>query len=349
LLLLTSGSTGRPRAAIHSHRDFAVHAICYAQQVLGLREDDVTFAVPRLHFPYATGNALLFPFSVGARTVLVRDRPSPARVFDALVRHAPTILVTVPTMTAKLLALPESDRPALPVLRLALSAGEALPPEMFVRWRRAFGVEMLDGIGSAEMFHVYVTNRPGEARPGTLGRPVPGYEARVVRDDGAEAAPGEVGVLWVRGPSAARAYHDDPERTRAVFRDDGWVVSGDFFRRDEAGVFHYEGRADDMLKVAGLYVSPLEVERVVAAHPAVDECAVVGHPDGDDLVKPRAFVVLRAGADVREADLERWTRERLAAYKVPRTWRFVAALPRNDRGKLVRRALRQPADDPSAV
>lgn len=343
LWLLTSGSTGAPRAVIHAHRDFAYSIECYARQVLGLHQDDVTFAVPRLHFPYATGNALLFPFAVGARTVLVPERPTAAQTREILEKYRPSILVTVPTMTAKLLDDPADAGAAASSLRLALSAGEALPPDLFRRWVSRHGVEMLDGIGSAEMFHVYVSNRPGQARAGSLGRVVPGYQAKVVRDDGTDAAPDEVGTLWVRGGSAGSGYHDAPERSRQVFRDDGWVVTGDFFRCDAQGWFTFEGRADDMLKVAGLYVSPLEVERVIASHPAVAECAVVGAPDDQGLVKPRAHVVPRAGTSGDaglERELDAWTRERLPHYKVPRAWMFATELPRNDRGKLVRRTLR---------
>jgi acyl-coenzyme A synthetase/AMP-(fatty) acid ligase len=286
--------------------------------------------------------ALMFPFAVGARTVLFPEHPTPARLFELVERFRPTVLATVPTMTAKLLAAPDAGARDLSSLRLAVTAGEALPPELHRRWLEAFGVEMLDGIGSAEMFHIYISNRRGAVRAGSLGQVVPGYEARVVRPDGGDAPDGEPGTLWVRGDSMLSGYHDDPGKTAATLRD-GWVVSGDVFRR-EGGHFFYEGRADDMLKVGGIYVSPLEVEHALAAHPSVVECAVVGYEDGDGLTKARAFVAFRPDAPgddrARFAELAAWARARLARYKVPRDWVACAALPRNDRGKIVRRALR---------
>lgn len=343
--LFTSGSTGKPRAAIHRHRDFAAHVECYARQVLDLRSSDVTLSVPRLHFPYATGMNLMFPFAVGAAAVLFSERPTPERVFAYIKRFSPTVFTTVPTMTAKMLALPAEQRPArLPTLRLAVSAGEALPSDLFHRWHQAYEVEMLDGIGSAEMFHIYVSNRRGDARPDCTGRPVPGYDVRIVRDDGSDADDDEIGALWVRGPTAALGYHGDEAATRAVFRDDGWVVTGDVFRRDHEGHFHYEGRADDLMKVGGLYVSPLEVETVLRQHPAVADCAVVGTQDADGLVKPRAYVVVREGKPTRpdvENSLPTFARKYLAAYKVPREFVVVPDLPRNDRGKVLRRVLRE--------
>ncbi len=336
LWLFTSGSTGKPKAAIHRHGDFAYHIERYAKGVLGLRASDVTIAVPRLYFPYATGMNLMFPFAVGAQTVLFPEHPTPERLFELCARFRPTILTTVPTMTAKMLAGGPGD---LSSLRLAVTAGEAFPVELHRRWNERFGAEMLDGIGSAEMFHVYISNRPGEVRPGCLGRLVPGYEARVVRADDTDAPDGEPGTLWVRGGSMLLGYHDDPGKTQAVLRD-GWVVSGDVFRRDAEGFFFYEGRADDMLKVGGIYVSPVEVENVLAEHPAVAECAVVGYEDEHGLVKPRAFVVPHAGRVPDFDDLAAYARQRLARYKVPRSWVLSDGLPRNDRGKVMRRALR---------
>ncbi len=339
LWLFTSGSTGRPKAAVHRHRDFAYHIECYARGVLGLHAGDVVLSVPKLHFPYATGMSLMFPFAVGASAILFPEHPTPDRLFALVARHRPTILTTVPTMTAKLLAVPGGD---LSSLRLAVSAGEALPVDLYHRWRMATGVQMLDGIGSAEMFHIYISNRPGDVQPGSLGRVVPGYRARVVRVDGSDADDGEAGTLWVTGGSTMLGYHADPDATAAVLRD-GWVVSGDFFRRSADGSYHYEGRSDDMLKVGGIYVSPLEVENTIAAHPAVAECAVVGAPDELGLVKPRAFVVPAPGCIADErlfGELTAWTRERLAHYKVPRSWQARESLPRNDRGKIVRRLLR---------
>jgi benzoate-CoA ligase family protein len=344
--IATSGSTGLPRAAIHGHGSFAFSIEAYAKGVLGLGAGDVTLSVPKLYFGYATGMSLLFPLAVGATAVLFPDRPTPERVLELVARHRPTVLALVPTLIAKLLAAASGARRAFDGVRLATSAGEALPAPLHTRWREAFGVEIVEGLGSAELFHIHVSNRPGDARPGTLGRVVPGYEARVVRDDGGDAPDGEIGALWVRGGSAALGYEGDPARTAQVFRRDGWVVTSDKVRRVD-GVFHFEGRSDDMLKVGGIYVSPLEVENVLLQHPAVSECAVVGYEDEAGLVKPKAVIVWREPAreggateTARFDELDAFARTRLAAFKVPRLWECLPALPRNDRGKLVRRHLR---------
>jgi benzoate-CoA ligase len=341
--IATSGSTGRPRAAVHGHGGFAFSIEAYAKGVLGLHADDVMLSVPKIYFGYATGMSLLFPLAVGATAVLFPERPTPERMFELVARHRPTVLALVPTLIAKMVAAaptPEVLR-AFAGVRLATSAGEALPVELHARWQARFGVEIVEGLGSAELFHIHVSNRPGDVRPGTLGRVVPGYEARVVRDDGDDAPDGEIGALWMRGGSAALRYEGDPERTAEVFRD-GWVATSDKVRRVD-GVFHFEGRSDDMLKVGGIYVSPLEVENVLLQHPAVSECAVVGYEDEAGLVKPKAVVVWRDGAAddaVRFGELDAFARARLAAFKVPRRWECLPALPRNDRGKLVRRQLR---------
>jgi benzoate-CoA ligase family protein len=337
--LSTSGSTGRPRAAVHTHRSFAFSIEAYARGVLGLAADDVTLSVPKLYFGYATGMSLLFPLAVGATAVLFPERPTPERLFALIARHRPTVLALVPTLIAKMLAAAGS-RPDLGGVRLAVSAGEALPVDLYQRWKAAFGVEIVEGLGSAELFHIHISNRLGDVRPGFLGRLVPGYEARVVRDDGSDAPDGEVGALWVKGGSAAAYYEGDPERTAQVFRGD-WVATSDQVRRQD-GVFHFEGRSDDMLKVGGIYVSPLEVENVLIQHPAVTECAVVGYQDEAGLTKPKAVLVCsgRAADDELFRELGAFARERLAAFKVPRRWECLPALPRNDRGKLVRRQLR---------
>jgi benzoate-CoA ligase len=347
--LATSGSTGRPRAAVHTHGSFAFCVDAYARGVLGLGPDDVTLCVPKLYFGYATGMSLLFPLAVGAQTVLFPERPTPERMFELAARHRPTVLALVPTLIAKLLAASPTDeeRRALAGARLAISAGEALPASLYARWTETFGVPLVEGLGSAELFHIHVSNRPDDVHPGALGRLVPGYEARVVRDDGRDAIDGETGALWVRGGSAAQRYEGEPERSAQVFRGDGWVATSDQVRRVD-GVFFFAGRSDDMLKVGGIYVSPLEVEGVLLEHPAVAECAVVGYADEAGLVKPKAVVVRRegppgAGAAADEAlfrELESFARARLAAFKVPRRWEARPALPRNDRGKLLRRALR---------
>jgi benzoate-CoA ligase len=344
--IATSGSTGHPRACVHGARTFAFSIEAYARGVLGLHADDVTLSAPKLYFGYGTGMSLLFPLAVGATAVLFPERPTPERLYDLIARHRPTVLALVPTLIAKLLAteVPPDARRALAGVRLAVSAGETLPVALHARWLETFGVEIVEGLGSAEMFHIHVSNRVGDVRAGWLGRLVPGYEARVVRDDGTDAPDGEIGALWMRGGSAALGYEGDPQRTAAVFRD-GWVATSDKVRR-EAGAFRFEGRSDDMLKVGGIYVSPLEVENVLLQHPAVAECAVVGYEDEAGLVKPKAVVVSHATASDADSiaslfrELEAFAREHLAAFKVPRRWDHVPALPRNDRGKIVRRQLR---------
>jgi benzoate-CoA ligase family protein len=350
--IATSGSTGHPRAAVHGHRSFAFSIEAYAKGVLGLGEGDVTLSVPKLYFGYATGMSLLFPLAVGGTAVLYPDRPTPERMFQLVSRHRPTVMALVPTLIAKMLAASPSDEVlrAFAGARLATSAGESLPVPLYAKWKERFGVEIVEGLGSAELFHIHVSNRPGDVHPGTLGRAVPGYEARVVRDDGSDAPDGEIGALWVRGGSAALHYEGDPARTAQVFgnasegdRNAGWVVTSDKVRRTN-GVFSFEGRSDDMLKVGGIYVSPLEVENVLLQHPAVSECAVVAYEDEAGLVKPKAVVVCRAGTSAEDGalfgELDAFVRARLAAFKVPRRWERRPALPRNDRGKIVRRALR---------
>lgn len=341
--LFTSGSTGKPKAAVHMHHDFAWSTECYAKRVLGLTADDVTLAVPKLFFGYATGTNLMFPFAVGATTVLFEDRSTPERLFELIERHRPTVLTSVPTMIGKMLAAPGAAARDLSSLRVTVSAGEALPEELYRRWTETYRSEILDGIGSAELFHIYVSNRFGEVRPGSLGRPVPGYQVRVVDDDGRDLAPGEIGTLWVKGDSAALCYWGAHERSKEVLRGD-WVVSGDKFRRDAEGYLFYAGRADDLLKIGGIFVAPVEVEAVLMGHPAVLECVVVGYEDEEKLVKPKAVVVVKPGAAQAAGpelarELVELARARLAHYKVPRLVEFAAALPRNDRGKIVRRAV----------
>jgi benzoate-CoA ligase family protein len=339
--LFTSGSTGKPKAAVHLHHDFPYNTECYAKQVLQMRAQDVTLGVPKLFFGYATGTDLMFPFAVGATAVLFRDKSTPERLFELCARHQPTVLTSVPTMINKMVQLenPESD---LSSLRVCISAGEALPPELYSRWKQRFGVEILDGIGSAELFHIYISNRFGEVRPGSLGRLVPGYEARVVGPDGSEVPDGEIGTLWVKGDSAALCYWQAHERSKEVLRGD-WVVSGDLFRRDGDGYFYYAGRADDMLKVGGIFVSPMEVESCLLRHAQVLEVAVVGYEDADGLVKPLAYVVPKGAApslELASALIDHCKRE-LARYKAPHRVEFVDALPRSDRGKILRRELKR--------
>ena len=347
----SSGSTGQPQAAVHRHGDFPYNIERYAKRILEIGPADIVLSASKLYFGYATGMSLMFPFAVGARAVLFPDRATPQRLFALAARHRPTILGTVPTITAKMIdaapAAPASN--PFSAARVAVSAGEALPADLFARWKAAFGVEMLEGLGSVEMFHIFISNRVGDARPGCLGRLVPGYEARLVAPDGADVTDGEIGTLWVSGGSSAVRYQGDAARTaRTMVTHQGqpWIVTSDLLRR-VGGYFFYEGRSDDMLKVSGVYVSPLEVENVLGQHPAVAECAVIGYEDEAGLVKPKAFIVARdnihADDDALWDDLGRFAREHLAAYKIPRRWERCATLPRNDRGKILRRLLRDPA------
>lgn len=338
--LFTSGSTGKPRAAVHLQQDLPWNTERYARQVLGIGEHDLTVSVPKLFFGYATGTNLLFPFAVGGATALFSERSEPATLFDVIERYKPTVLTSVPTMIGGMLNHPAGAGRDLSSLRLVLSAGEALPPELYRRWKESFGVEILDGIGSAEMFHIYISNYPGEVVPGSLGRLVPGYDARLVGPEGSDVAEGEAGTLWIKGESAAILYWQAHEKSKQVLRGD-WVVTGDLMRRDARGFFWYEGRSDDMLKVGGIFVSPLELENCLLQHEAVAECAVIGYKGADGLVKPKAFVVLRQrqGDDALARELQDFVKRRLAPFKYPRAVVFVPSLPKNDRGKIDRRRL----------
>jgi benzoate-CoA ligase len=339
--LFTSGSTGKPKGAVHLHHDFPFNTECYAKNVLQMRADDVTLGVPKLFFGYATGSNLMFPFAVGATTVLFKERATPENLFALCARHHATVLTSVPTMINKMVQAAGAPRSLAP-LRAVISAGEALPPELYHRWKETFGVEILDGIGSAELFHIYISNRLGEVKPGSLGRLVPGYEAKVVGADGNVVPDGEIGTLWVKGDSAAICYWQAHEKSKEVLRGD-WVVSGDLFRRDGDGFFYYAGRADDMLKVGGIWVSPMEVESCLLRHPHVLEAAVIGYEDDDGLVKAMAYVVCKGASpsEKLERELIEHCKSELVHYKAPRRVQFVDALPRSDRGKILRRELRQ--------
>jgi len=338
--LFTSGSTGKPKAAVHLQQDLPWNTERYAKGVMGIREDDLTVSVPKLFFGYATGTNLLFPFAVGAATALFSERSEPETLFDVIERLRPTILTSVPTMINGMLNHPGGRKRDLSSLRFCLSAGEALPEELYRRWIEAYGVEILDGIGSAEMFHIYISNYPGQVVPGSLGRLVPGYEARIVGPDGGDVPDGESGTLWVKGESAAVMYWQAHEKSREVLRGD-WVVTGDHMRRDEKGLFWYEGRTDDMLKVSGIFVSPYEVENCLLQHSRVAECAVIGYKDRDGLIKPKAYVVCREGAgdETLARELQDFVKARLAPFKYPRSVEFARSLPKNDRGKIDRRKL----------
>ncbi|SOZ37770.1 benzoate-CoA ligase family protein [Cupriavidus neocaledonicus] len=341
--LYSSGSTGRPKGTVHTHANLFHTADLYARQVLGIRADDVVFSAAKLFFAYGLGNALTFPMSVGATTVLMAERPTPAAVFKRLREHRPTVFCGVPTLFAGMLAAPELPPRAQVALRICTSAGEALPRDIGERFLAHFGCDILDGIGSTEMLHIFLSNRPGAVRYGTTGVPVPGYEIRLLDEQGQPCAAGEIGELYIKGPSAALMYWCNRDKSRETFVG-AWTRSGDKYLCDADGYYTYAGRSDDMLKVGGIYVSPFEVEAALAQHPAVLEAAVIGVTDADQLVKPKAFVVLRPGQqwhDGMAAELQAFIKSRLAPYKYPRQIECVPELPKTATGKIQRFRLRQ--------
>jgi benzoate-CoA ligase len=339
--LFTSGSTGHPKGAVHLQHDLPFNTEVFAKATMEVSADDLTVSVPKLFFGYATGTNLLFPFAVGGATALFAERSTAEKMFEVIKRYKPTILTTVPTMINSMLNVAGASREDLSSLRFCYSAGEALPKELYERWMNAFGVDICDGIGSAEMFHIYITNRPGDIKPGSLGRIVEGYEAKIVDADGKEVRTGEMGTLRIKGDSAALCYWNAHEKSKETFAGD-WCTSGDQFHVDENGYYWYHGRTDDMLKVSGVYVAPAEIENCLLQHEAVLECAVVGH-EADGLVKPKAFVVLREGfasGDALAENIKQFVKTNIAVYKYPRWIEFVDSLPKNDRGKIDRKKLK---------
>jgi benzoate-CoA ligase family protein len=338
--LFSGGTTGRPKAVVQTHRSFANTTECYAKGVIGYSAEDVTISVPKLYFGYATGSNLFFPFATGARAVLFPEPATPEALFAYIARFRPTILVNVPTMIHRMVSHPDAGRRDLTCLRLATSAGEALPVELHRKWMDTFGVELLDGLGTAEMWHIFLSNRPGDVRPGTLGRAVPGFELRVCDDDGRELPDGETGWLRVRGESRALGYWQQVAKTAEAFQGE-WYVTGDMVVRDADGTFTYCGRGDDMLKVSGKWLSPKEVESCLLRHPAVREAAVVGVADAAGLTKPHAFVVAEGeGRAELGEELKSFVREQLEPYKYPREVRFLTEFPRTHLGKVDRGKLR---------
>ena len=350
LWLFSGGTTGRPKGVVQTHASFANTTECYGKRVLGLTEDDITLSVPKLFFGYATGSNLFFPFSVGASAALFAERCTPEVLFEKIEKFRPTVLVNVPTMIRHMVAHPAAARRDLSCLRLATSAGEALPPELHRRWRDTWGVPLLDGLGTAEMWHIFLSNRPDDVHPGTLGRVVPGFEVRVCDDEGRELPDGEVGWLQVRGGSRALGYWQRAEASADAFRGE-WYVSGDMIVRDEHGVFRYCGRGDDMLKVKGKWLSPGEVEDCLLQHAAVADAAVVGVPTREGLVEPVAWVVpvksAARGTGELAARLSEFVASRLASYKTPAAVHVAADLPRTHLGKVDRAALRSQAEEHS--
>ena len=343
--LSSSGSTGKPKCVMHMHHDFVWNTIAYAQRTLGLTKKDVTISAPKLFFGYALGSNMLFPFSVGGRCVLAPQRLEAEQYFELVERYRATQFITVPTNIAKLMEVDVKGRD-LSSLHSLVSAGEALPPRLYRDWKDRFGVEIYDGIGSAEMFHVYVTNRPGDVKEGSLGQIVEGYRYRLVDDAGKEAKPGDIGTLVIEGPSAGAGYWRLRDRSRETFFGDA-VKGGDKFYVDADGYFWYCGRGDDMLKCSGVYVSPVEVENCLLGHPAVHEAGVVGYRDAAGLEKAMAFVELAAGVEHRaglEQEIIDYARDHIAAFKAPRRVEIVDALPRTETGKIKRAELRQRAN-----
>jgi 4-hydroxybenzoate-CoA ligase len=335
-----------PKGVRHVHSSLKATADTYGAQVLGIRPDDLMFSVAKLFFAYGLGNSMTFPMAVGAASVLYPDRPTPDTVLATMRRFRPTIFAGVPTLYAALVAHPElgpgasSDR-----LRRSISAGEPLPEHIGKRWREIVGSDILDGLGSTEMLHIFLSNRPDDIRYGTTGKAVPGYEVRILDDAGGEVVAGEPGELVVRGPSAAEGYWNQRDKSRRTFRGE-WTHTGDTYTRDADGYYRYCGRSDDMLKVGGIWVSPFEVEEALIGHPAVLEAAVVGHPDADGLIKPRAFVVLQQRAPRGDPatlteELQNHVKERIGVWKYPRWIEFRDDLPKTATGKIQRYKLRE--------
>lgn len=345
--LYSSGSTGRPKGTVHSQANPYWTAELYGKRVLQLRADDLCFSAAKLFFAYGLGNALTFPMSVGATTVLMAERPTPEATFrrwrgdtPALAGRRPTVFFGAPTGYAGMLISPELPARSAVALRLASSAGEALPAEIGERFKAHFGVDIVDGIGSTEMLHIFISNLPQDVRYGTSGWPVPGYMIELRGEDGGPVPEGEPGDLYIQGPSAAMMYWGNREKTRDTFQG-GWTKSGDKYLKNADGTYTYGGRSDDMLKISGIWVSPFEVEATLIQHPAVLEAAVIGREDADGLTKTKAFVVLKPGAGASEDELKAFVKERLAPYKYPRVIEFLAELPKTATGKIQRFRLRE--------
>jgi benzoate-CoA ligase family protein len=341
--LYSSGSTGFPKGAVHLQHDMVYCADLYARPILDIGPDDITFSAAKLFFAYGLGNNLYFPFRVGASAILYPGRPLPETMFEVITRERPTIFFGVPTLYAAMLAMRDVEtRYDLSSLRLCVSAGEALPPELFRRWKERFGTEILDGIGTTEILHIFISNRVGGVKPGSSGTVVPGYEAKIVDDDGDLAKSGDIGNLLVKGESTCAYYWNQHEKTKQTIQGE-WIITGDKYSQDADGYYWYAGRADDMLKVGGIWVSPVEVENTLVQHAAVLEAAVVGHEDDDRLVKPKAFVVLQEGyaaSPALEDELKGFVKDKIAPYKYPRWITFIPELPKTATGKIQRFRLR---------
>jgi benzoate-CoA ligase len=344
--IYSSGSTGSPKGAIHLHHDMIVHANLYAQKTLGLTSTDVSFSVAKLFFAYGLGNGLYFSLATGGTTILLPDRPVPEKVFEIIDRYQPTVFYSVPTSYVGLLSeAAKTGRTSLGRVRMCVSAGETLPRYVFLRWRERFQVDILDGIGSTEILHIFISNRPGAAKPGSTGRLVDGYEAKIVDDEGHPLPVGEVGTLMIRGESVAAGYWNKHEATKKTFCGE-WINTHDKFMVDQDGYFWYAGRTDDMMKVSGQFVWPTEVEGILQGHPAVLESGVTGAADDAGLLKPVAYVVLADGCEPSPAlahELQEFVKHNTARHKYPRAVIFVDALPKTATGKIKRFELRDRA------
>ena len=337
--LYSSGSTGMPKGTVHVHSSMRQTAELYAQGVLGLKDSDVVFSAAKLFFAYGLGNSLSFPLMAGATTILMAERPTPDAVFKRLTGKKPTFFYGVPTLYAGMLASPAFPSKDALKLRRCISAGEALPPQIARSFKERTGVEILDGIGSTEMLHIFLSNRPDEFRYGTTGKPVPGYELRLVDEQGNDVKQGELGELIIKGPTAANLYWNNRAKSRSTFQGE-WTRSGDKYSQDADGFYAYGGRTDDMLKVSGIWVSPAEVEAALVSHECVLEAAVVGKEDEQKLIKPKAFVVLKPGKQASVEELQSYVKSKLAPYKYPRWIEFATELPKTATGKIQRFKLR---------
>jgi benzoate-CoA ligase family protein len=341
--LYSSGSTGFPKAAVHLQHDMVYCAELYARPILGIGPEDITFSAAKLFFAYGLGNNLYFPFRVGASALLYPGRPLPETMFEIISRDKPTIFFGVPTLYAAMLAVRHAEtKYDLSSLRLCVSAGEALPPDLFKRWKERFGTEILDGLGTTEILHIFISNRAGQVKPGSSGTVVPGYEAKIVDEAGDPISSGDIGNLLVKGESTCAYYWNQHEKTKQTIKGE-WIVTGDKYSQDADGYYWYAGRADDMLKVGGIWVSPVEVENTLIQHSAVLEAAVVGQEDDDHLIKPKAFVVLNEDCTASPAladELKGFVKDKIAPYKYPRWITFVPELPKTATGKIQRFKLR---------
>lgn len=348
--LYSSGSTGFPKGCVHLQHDMTYCTECYAKPILGMTENDIAFSSSKLFFAYGLGNGLYFPFGVGASAAHHPGRPMPEDLFNIVQTVRPTLFFAVPTVYASMLALPDAaKRFDFSSVRACVSAGEALPADILRRWQDTFHVDILDGIGSTEVLHIFISNRPGDIRPGSTGKLVPGYKARIVDELGANVPAGELGTLHISGDSTTAAYWNKHEKTKDVIQGQ-WISTGDTYYQDEDGYYWYAGRADDMLRVGGRWVSPAEVEGVLIAHPAVLECALIGAPDSNDLIKPKAYVVLKQGHEPSDALAEEMmtqVKTQLAPYKAPQWVEFVAELPKTATGKIQRFMLRNALQKPT--